>query len=474
MRSEKTRRLWLVAGMILMAGEAAADEPTPSPAAPESKYRLAVLDLTPAPGREKAASLALAAVREAATGDDRFDLAPAEDMAKARVMWGEGVQVLTADAQVGSGLDDGSSATMAHPQACAIGHAAGATRLVMLSGYELSLKAAGAAPSGATVRPVVHTEGAPAGAASSVQLAADLTVIDISSCKVRERARVSARGTSAVSPRAALAGARAEFVASARAELQRLLPVHSTVRAVRPNGGEMTHGARDGVRQGQYFAVHRDARAIGHVYVDDVAEDGARVSLVRGVARLEPGDRLVESRAVRVYELGATLTPNVLSRTRADDVFGVAVGGSFMTYKPVGSNIYAIAFERLGLRDFSRIRGGLEIGRQIRILPRRLFAYGLVGLGALRGVQTLRDSAGMTLDRGTMVGFELLNAIGVKYAFGDGLLVHASVSMPVPLYNKTWYYESWSNKYPVPEEMLTYPSPSRLLPTLTLGAGWSF
>jgi hypothetical protein len=459
MRSETTRWLWLVAGMVLLTSEVAADEPAPSAAAPETKYRLAVLDVTPARGRQQAAALAVAAVREVAAADERFDLVPAEDVARARTLWGEGVMVLTENAELVSGLE-GDDANMSHTQACAIGHTAGATRLLLITGYALDVGPSGEA--GAT------------GAALSARLTAALTVIEIATCKVREQAVVRASRTSGVSAEEAVAGAREDFARSAGQALQWLLPVHSAVRAVSRHGGEMNRGARYGVREGQYFAVHRDARAVGHVYVEDVAEDGARVSLVRGVSRLEPGDRLIESRSLRDFEVGASLTPNVLSRTSADDVFGVATGAHLMTYRPVSSNMYALSMERLGLPDFSRLRVGLEYGRQIRIMPRRLFGYARVGLGVVRSVQTLRDSAGMAFDRGTMRGFELLNAVGVKLTFGGGLVLHASASMPFRLYRDAWYLESWDNKVRALDETLTYPSPFRFLPMLTLGLGWRF
>jgi hypothetical protein len=458
MRSTMTRWLWLVAGMILMTSDAAADDPEPSPAAPEAKYRLAVLDVKPAPGRQQAAALAVAAAREVASADGRFDLVPAEDVARARSLWGEDVIVLNEAAEVSSGLD-GGDAGMSHTKACAIGHTAGATRLLLISGYALDMRSPG-----------------PAGAAGALaaQLTATLTIIEVKSCKVRQRAVVRANHASTVSTEDAVAGVRADFASSTDRALQWLLPVHSAVRAVSRHGGVMNRGARQGVRAGQYFEVHRDARAVGHVYVDDVAEDGARVSLVRGVSRLAPGDRLVESRPVRVFEFGASLTPNVLSRTRADDIFGVATGAHLMTYRPVSSNMFALSFERLGLPDFSRLRVSLEYGWQIRVIPRRLFGYARAGLGIVRSKQTMRDSAGMAFDRGTMSGFELANAIGVKATFGPYLVLHASASMPVRLYRDAWYLESWDNKVEANEEDLTYPSPFRFLPALTLGMGLRF
>ena len=464
MRSEMKRWIWLTAGVVLLAGEAAAENPAPSPAAPGTKYRLAVLDVKPGPGRQQAASLAVAAVREVAAADDRFDLVPAENVARARSLWGEDVIVLNESAKVGSGLDDGD-AGMSHTKACAIGHTAGATRLLLISGYGLTLGPSGqAGATGAT--------GATGG--MGAQLTATLTVMDVASCKVRERAVVRASHASAVSTEDAVAGVRADFARSAGHALQRLLPVHSAVRAVRGQGGEMDRGTRHGVREGQYFEVHRDARTVGHVYVEDVAEDGARVSLVRGVRRLEPGDRLVEDEPMRLYELGVSLTPNVLSRTRDDDVFGVATGAHLMTYRPVTSPLFSLSFERLGLPDFARLRAGLQAGAQLRILPRRLFAYAQVGFGVVRTHQTLRDAAGMKLDRGNLRGYELLNAVGLKATFGDHLVLHVSASMPVRLYRETWYSANWDNKMPVPEEMLVYPSPFRFLPTLTLGLGWRF
>lgn len=472
MRSAKTRWLWLVIGMISSAGHAAADEPATSPPAPGTKYRLAVLDMKPAPDRQQAAKLAVAAVHEAAAADDRFELAPPADVANARALWDEGVVVLTDQGQVGSGLEDGD-ADMNRTQACAVGHAAGASRLLLVSGYALELPPAAAA--GAPVVTQVSLGGDAPGKLLPVRLTATLTVVNVASCKVRERAVVSVRHGAAASLDQALAGVRAEFARSAADTLQRLLPVHSGVSAVTRHGGAMNRGAHVGVREGQWFEVHRDARPVGHVYVEEVAEDESRVSLVRGVRRLQPGDRLVETKAVRIIEAGATITPNVLARARADDVFGVAVGAHLMTYRPVSSNMYVFTIERLGLPDFSRLRGGLEIGRQFRILPRRLFAYGRVGVGVVSSHQKVRDPSGTLMDdTGTLLGFELLNAVGVKALLGDALVVHASASLPIGLYDDTWYLQSWDNKVPVPEEMVVYPSPFRFRPTLTLAVGWSF
>jgi hypothetical protein len=458
MRTEMTRWLWVVAGMILMTSEAAAEEAAISPAAPGAKYRLAVLDVKAGPGRQQAATLAASALREVAAADDRFDLVPAEDVARARSLWGEDVVILNENAAVGSGLD-GGDAGMSHTKACAIGHTAGANRLLLISGYGLELGPSGQA--GAT-------------GAFGARLNATLTVLEIKTCKVRERAIVRASHASDVSMEEAVAGVRVDFARSAAQALQRLLPVHSAVRAVSGHGGEMDRGARFGVREGQYFEVHRNARAIGHVYVDDVAEDGARVSLVSGVSRLERGDRLVEDMPVRVYEVTAALTPNVLARTREDDVFGMATGVHLMTYRPVSSNMYVLSFERLGMEDFLRLRASLEYGRQLRLIPRRLFGYARVGLGAMSGKQTLRDSNGMQIDRATISGLELVNALGVKAVFGHGLVLHASVSMPFRLYRDAWYLASWDSKVRATEDMLTYPSPFRFLPTVTLGLGWSF
>ena len=471
MRSETIRWPWLIAGVMLIAGPAAADETEPSPAAPQAKYRLALMDVEPAAGSQQAAALALAALREVAAADERFDLAADEDLARARALWGKGVMVLTPEGLIDS--DALANNTMNHTQACAIGHTAGAARLLMVSGYALELAPMGAAAGAPAMRQVADAEVTP-GVMLDARLTATLTVVEIETCKVRERPVVSAGRGSSTSAEEAVAGARADFARSASEALEGLLPVHAGVRTVSRHGGEMNRGASDGVRAGQYFEVQRDARAIGHVYVDDVATDTAQVSLVHGVSRLAPGDRLVEGKAVREFEVGATLTPNVLSRTRADDVFGVAVGAQLMTYRPVGSNMYVVSFERLGLPGFSRIRGGMEIGRQVRIVPRRLFGYARVGLGAVRGQQAVRDSAGVKIDRGMLLGLELLNAVGVKTVFGDGLVVHLSASMPVRLYREAWYLESWDNKIEVPEDMVVYPSPFRYLPTLTLGLGWRF
>ena len=142
MRSETIRWPWLIAGVMLIAGPAAADETEPSPAAPQAKYRLALMDVEPAAGSQQAAALALAALREVAAADERFDLAADEDLARARALWGKGVMVLTPEGLIDS--DALANNTMNHTQACAIGHTAGAARLLMVSGYALELAPMGA------------------------------------------------------------------------------------------------------------------------------------------------------------------------------------------------------------------------------------------------------------------------------------------------------------------------------------------
>jgi hypothetical protein len=409
----------------------------------------------PAPReRAQAARAVMAAVREAVQVDPRVDLVPAKLVEQAQVVWGgRDVLVLTEDDGIGSGLD-GKSAEMSRTQTCAIGHAAGAQRLLLVSDHELAL---GQVSGGTEAR-----------------LAATLTLINIGSCKVRERAVVRAAGTGA-SVEEALASGRTALVAAAHERLQGLLPLHSEVRAVSPDGGAMAHGARYGVRPGQYFEVHRETGVVGQVYVDDVAADSAEVSLVGGVSRLRAGDRLVERKPVRVFEVAVSAAPNVLDRLDADGVIRVATALHWTTYRPVGSNMYGISVERLGTTDFTRWRAGVDIGRQVRIVPRRLFAYARVGAGVLWARQGLREAPiyDTFYGGGQLRGFELTSAIGARYVLSDALVVWLGASMPVPLYKNTWYYE-WDTKQPIPADTLIYTRPYRQLPTASLALGWTF
>jgi hypothetical protein len=433
----------------------AAPAAAPAAGAARGPYRLAVLDMPAPRERAQAAGVVVAAVREAAAADERLDVVPDKLVEQARVVWGGRDVLVLSEHGIGSGMDDAAgNADMARTQACAIGHAAGAAWLLLVSGYEMEL---GQATGNAEVR-----------------LAGTLAVINVRTCKVRERAVARATGTGA-SAAEALAGARAALARAAHERLRGLLPLHSAVRAVRGRGGAMRHGARDGVQPGQYFDVRRDARVVGQVYVDDVAEDGAEVSLVRGVASLQAGDRLVERKPVRVFEVGLTATPGVLDRVDARDIVRVATAVHGTLYRPVGSNMYGGSLERMSAKDFSRWRVGVHFGRQVRIVPRRLFAYARLGAGLLWARQAVREGPPFDTFYGGahLRGFELTPAIGARYLLGDGLVVQLAASMPIPLYHDTWYLD-WDAKWTAPAEVLYYASPQRLLPTVSLGAGWTF
>jgi hypothetical protein len=405
--------------------------------------------------RAQAASVVIAAVREAVQADERVDMVPARLVEQARVIWGGRDVLVLSEHGLGSGMEGTEDTDMTHAQACAIAHAAGADTLLLVSGYELTLGQV----SGNT----------------QAKLAAALALINVGTCKPRQRAVVRAAGTRATAQEA-LAGARTALARAAYEALQDLLPLHSTVRAVSAHGGAMTHGARTGVKPGQYFDVRRDERVVGQVYVDEVAEGSAEVSLVHGVRRLQAGDRLIErTRPVRRFEVGLTATPSVLERVQADDIVRVATAVHGMLYRPVGSNMYGGSVERLSAKDFSRWRIGIHLGRQVRIVPRRLFAYARASAGLLWARQGLRAGPNVPgfSGGGHIRGFELTGAIGARYLLGDGLVVQLSAAMPLPLYRNTWFLD-WDAKWPIPEPALLYASPQRLLPTVSLGAGWTF
>jgi hypothetical protein len=302
---------------------------------------------------------------------------------------------------------------------------------------------------------------------------ASVIVMEMASCKVGEQAVIRARRESDVSVEDARGKVRDDFVEAVRQGLQKLFPLHAFVRAPRHHGGIISHGSRHGVRHGQYYAVRRDGRVVGDVHVDEVAPDSAQVSLVRGVQRLQPGDRLSERDTLQVWEFGVAATPTVLARREADDGFGLAASVHTMVSQPVSGNVYGLMVEYLNASELQRWRGGVHYARQLRLVPRRLFVHARLGVGLFWANQPLADETGRMYDSATIQGIELLNGLGVKALLGQSVAVQAEIAYPLPLRGDQWRLAS-NPKLAAPAEDLIYARAQKGMPTLTLGATLRF
>jgi hypothetical protein len=470
---------WL--GLVLLAIPysrlAAADQPaSPEPpvapagapaarsAATPPGHRLALLDVPPAPQQATVAAVLVSAAYAAIQADDRFSLATVEQVAAARA-------------------EHGVSATdLTYPDACRVGRAVGASHAILIGGYDLSVHTSEKKSDIKRALGMVAELGNSHGAAHSApasryeneaRATASVIVMDMASCKVGKQAVIRARRESDVSVDDARSRVRDDFVAAVRQGLQRLFPLHALVRAPRPHGGVISHGSRHGVRDGQYYAVRRAGRVVADVHVDEVEPDSARVSLVRGARRLQPGDRLSERDTMHVWEFGVAATPSVLARREAGDVFGVAASVHSMVSQPVSGNVYGLMVEYLNVSDLQRWRGGVHYARQLRVVPRRLFVHARVGVGLFRANQPLADETGRMYDGATARGIEVLNGLGAKVLLGESLAMQAEVSYPLLLGDDQWALDS-DPKKKAPADALTYPLPQRGLPTLTVGVSMRF
>lgn len=467
-------RRWL--GLALLAfplsGTAAADQPAPAgppvapavaPGAPPG-YRLALLDVPPTPQQAAAAAVLVPAAHAAIQADERFVLATVEQVAAARAEHGV------------------SNTDLTYPDACRVGRAVGASHAILIGGYDLSVHTSEKKSDIKRARGMVSELGNSHGAAHSApasryeneaRVTASVVVMDMASCKVSEQAVIRARRESDVSVDDARSKVRDDFVEAVRQGLQRLFPLHAFVRAPRHPGGIISHGSRHGVRHGQYYAVRRAGRVVGDVHVDEVERESAQVSLVRGVHRLQPGDRLSERDTLHVWELAVAATPNLLARREADDILGLATSVHSTVSQPVSGNVYGLMVEYLSASRLQRWRGGVHCARQLRIVPRRLFAHARIGLGLFLAEQPLLDESGQMYDSATSRGIEILNGLGVKALLGEWLAVQAELSYPLPLRDDRWALGS-DPKFRAPADALIYPRPQRGLPTLTVGVGMRF
>lgn len=458
--SRTSRWLGIALLALPLARPAAADEP----AAPSSGYRLALLDVPPAPEQRAAAAVLVPAAYQAIRGDGRFGLASAEQVAAAR-----------AENQV-------SDTDLTYPDACIVGRAVGASHAILIGGYDLTLhssekksdfkRAVGMVSEqppghgGAYVPPASRFE-------FEARATASIIVMDMTNCKAGEQAVIRARRESDVSVDDARSKLQDDFVEAVGEGLQKLFPLQALVRTPSGHGGVIDHGTRHGVSPGQYYAVQRAGRVVGHVHVDAAGPDSARVTLVRGVRRLAPGDRLTEHRTVRVWEAALAATPNLLERRRADGALGLAASAHVTMSQPVTSAVYGLSAEYLTMDDLVRWRAGLHYGWQLRIVPRRLFAHARLGVGAFWARQSLRDQTGQMYDTTYVRGIELLNGVGLKALITPWATVQAEIGVPLPLRNDRWRLSS-DDKRPAPAEALTYPRPQRVAPMLSLALGVRF
>lgn len=454
---------WLVLLALSLPSLARAGDPAVPAATSPDTVPVALIEVPPTPRQAQAATLLGSRTRAAIETDGRFTVVSPDRVAEARAA--EGV----------------NDADLSYPEACRVGRTVGAQHVILLGGYDMGMhttekrgelkRALGVVAEGST-------PSAPAPRPEIVAWAtASIIVMDMKSCAAKDQIVIRARYESQVSELDAQEKVQEDFGAAVRQTLQKLFPLDTFVRTPQRHGGVMSHGARHGVREGQYYEVHRGARLVGHVHVDEVARDSARVSLVRGVHQLKPGDRLKERNPMYAWEVQLAATPNLFSRHGGpgedDSAFGLAPSVRGMLYQLASNNGYSVMIERLQARELTRWRGGVEYTRMFRILPRRLLAYARIGMGLFTANQPLLDAAGEKYDGGTARGFELLNGLGVKTLFGDWLALDLSVSYPLPLRDDQWFLDS-DHKFQAPAGALLYPRAHERLPTLSLGMSVRF
>ncbi|ACY16797.1 hypothetical protein [Haliangium ochraceum] len=433
-------------------------------------YRTALLPVPARPGYEQAAAFITAAVRDALSGDPRFTLLAHDAVAAtgAFVLPEGGVYVLksnmasrfTAVERVDLGVADHDEV---EARACLTAHAIQAPRVLLLGGYQQTAR-----------RPGNGDEG------YRVTLAASMITLD-AECEPEEQSVVRVAGSSLVSLESARARAEQAFRARLPDVVAKLFPVQAQVRVSTPLGGFIDHGRHQGVREGEYYSVHRsspggDARVVGSAFVEVAAEDSATVSLVRGTPALRPGDHLIEREPVALWTLSAGLSPLRLAHRDGSAVTGVAPSVEVSRFRPVSGPVYSLWLDYLRVPDLSRSRAGVEVGWQSRLIPRRLFGYAQIGLGVMRGAQNLPvevhyEEADITYSRTLTRGFELHSSAGLRGFIGEHLVLGASVALTVPLHGHRWYADVW-DLLRVDEELLGYREAGQRMPTVMLSAGW--
>lgn len=452
---------------------APSDVPADAPPAPAARtetpaaHHLAIIDVPPTPEQAAAATFLVPAARAAIQADGRFVVATSEQVAAARAEHGVSAMDLT------------------YPDACRVGRAVGASHVILLGGYDLTLHTSEKKSDIKRALGMVSETGGGHGSAHSApasrfeieaRATASIIVMDMASCKVGEQAVIRARRESNVSEQDARDRLRDDFDKAVRQGLQKLFPLQSFVRTPRDQGGGVIgHGSRHGMRHGQYYDVHRAGHVVGQVHVDQVEPDSAQVSLVRGAQRLQPGDRLTERDPVRVLEVALAATPNLLVRREAGeagDALGVAAGVHVVVSEPVSGNIYGLMVEYLTMDELQRWRTGVHYAWQLRIVPRRLFAHARIGVGLFWANQPYIDETGQ-MDGATTRGIEILDGLGIKALLGQSLAVQAEISYPLALRDDQWFRAS-NSKHRAPADALLYPRPQRGLPTLSVALGWRF
>jgi hypothetical protein len=453
---------WLALLALSVSTPALAGEPAAPPATGADTFHIALIEVPATAEQQRAAAALGPRARAALASDGRFTVISPDRVTEARAA--EGV----------AGTD------LSYPAACRVGRAVGAQHVILLGGYDMGMHttekrselkralgvvAEGSTPSAPAPRPEIQA-----------WATASLIVMDMKSCAAREQIVIRARHESQVSELDAQEKVQEDFGVAVRATLQKVFPLSTFVRTPRGQGGVMSHGARHGVHAGQYYEVHRGARLVGHVHVDGVAEDSARVSLVRGVHRLQPGDRLIERDPMYTWEMQLAATPSLLPRQGTpgdDDAFGVAPAVRGMLYQMASNNAYGLVVERLQVTDLVRWRGGLEYTRRFPILPRRLLAYARLGVGVFTAHQPLLDENGAQYDGGTARSFEILNGLGLATLLGDWLALDVHVSYPLPVRDDQWFLDS-NDKHEVPAEALIYARAQARMPALSLGVSVRF
>ncbi|WP_428262011.1 hypothetical protein [Haliangium sp.] len=429
------------------------------------RYHLALIPLAAPADHEKAAALVIEILRHKLGDEARFELADAAAVERARAQHGAPGQPLT------------------FAQACTIGRELQVPRVVIVGGYQVHESTTSGAP-----RPKLPKDGiiimdealdfdgrATAKIKRSVRVTGHILIMATDTCAVERQSEFDADyATLLEDPGQAMHEARREFSEAVDRGLRDLFPMRTTITTVSRYGGVVVGGTVHGIQAGQYYEVIRDERLIGHVYVDKADDASAEVSLVRGAPALDAGDFLSEAGTVRVWELAFHGTPNFLDQRGGSSSFGVAAAARVELSQPVSASTYGFVVEHLRADDLTRWRAGIEYGYQLRLIPRRLFAYGRVGAGLLLASQPLYDpETGQEVDGASARGFEFLNGVGVKAAFGDGLTLHLDAGFPLAFRDRHWALDS-DRKKTAPAEMRTYDRPQSSWPTVSLGLGWRF
>ncbi len=368
--------------------------------------------------------------------------------------------------------------------ACRIGKVLGVREVLILDGYdaggrdvgrgrwirEIRYWLAGEAPPEGSLDPLTPMHG-------KVWLGVRIRAATSESCRVRAETEVRINYEAQGVATGVMAGAKAAFHADLAAAMRRMFTTVVTriaeVEEFKAGAvGVVAQGQEQGILPGHYFRVLREQREVGQVRVVAAKPTRAHVAMVRGQTQLRPGDRLLPRKPLQVPELGLALLPQSLARNNAADSWGVGLAVNGARYQPTTGGMYHVAAEYLRLTDFTRVRAEVGYGYQYEWLPRRLFAYGRLGVGVHFASQDFRPEGEMRLDGVNNRGLDVSGAIGVKGLWGDRWVGHVYATMPVDI-RSGWFLDQSSGSQ-VQSEELSYPDVYRRYPLVGLGVGWRF